>query len=694
MLFAAPLGYLAWRTVDRRRVAARSCTRPTATLRPAAQHAGPGAATAASTAVVGHRAGLADHPHRPAAAAVVGGAGRRCRWCSRRSSAPWPCWRRCRPGGLLDATARLGGRRAVPARGLGSGAWLVLTLFTPPYVLLPVGARLAALPPSLEESARLLGRRPVAVFRTVVLPQIRRRRLGRHAAGLPLHRQRLRGRGAAALRHAHRVDLRQPAVRPGPVGGPQPAAGAAGPGGGGRRADAGPAPARGRGARGPGGRSRCRSGAGGGRRWRWWSAWVGAGARRAAGVARPVGVAGPDRRDERPAAGGRGLGDLASRAVNTAGIGLVTAVVAVVGAAAARLPVGRYRARSGRRGQRLVATGFALPGLVVALAAGLLERCSCPRRGASTRASRCWCSPTSSTSGPSRCGPPRWRWGRCRGGWTTSARMLGAGRARRFVTVDLPLMLPGLVAGGGLVLLSTMKELPITLLLRPIGFETLATAHLGRRRGAGSWRRPALASIVLVGAVRPADVAGGRAPLGPAGVSERRERASHVPARPDGPIVMRDPEGSRHPGWRVPRWRSGPGHCVGAGGACPPGRPSAPGPPPTSPSTCSPPSAWRRTATSTSPTRSPSGRYRAVPRGHPAGPDRGPKRRPRGQPPRPAAAGAAGRADGRWAAGWGRRLTLAAARPARWPRCWCGRRVGRFAVPLGVGGRGRRWPSA
>ena len=56
-----------------------------------------------------------------------------------------------------------------------------------------------------------------------------------------------------------------------------------------------------------------------------------------------------------------------------------------------------------------------------------------------------------------------------------SARMLGAGRTRRLVTVDLPLMLPGLAAGAGLVLLSTMKELPITLLSAPIGFETLAT---------------------------------------------------------------------------------------------------------------------------------------------------------------------------------------------------------------------------
>jgi iron(III) transport system permease protein len=36
-------------------------------------------------------------------------------------------------------------------------------------------------------------------------------------------------------------------------------------------------------------------------------------------------------------------------------------------------------------------------------------------------------------------------------------------------------MLPGLLAGGGLVLLSTMKELPATLLLAPAGFQTLAT---------------------------------------------------------------------------------------------------------------------------------------------------------------------------------------------------------------------------
>ena len=56
-----------------------------------------------------------------------------------------------------------------------------------------------------------------------------------------------------------------------------------------------------------------------------------------------------------------------------------------------------------------------------------------------------------------------------------AARTLGVPARRRFLTIDLPLVMPGLVTGGGLVLLSTLKELPATLLLAPIGFETLAT---------------------------------------------------------------------------------------------------------------------------------------------------------------------------------------------------------------------------
>ena len=59
------------------------------------------------------------------------------------------------------------------------------------------------------------------------------------------------------------------------------------------------------------------------------------------------------------------------------------------------------------------------------------------------------------------------------------------------------LPVPGLLAGAALVFLSTMKELPATLLLRPIGFETLATEvwtfHVGRlatRRAAAPGAAP------------------------------------------------------------------------------------------------------------------------------------------------------------------------------------------------------------
>ena len=56
-----------------------------------------------------------------------------------------------------------------------------------------------------------------------------------------------------------------------------------------------------------------------------------------------------------------------------------------------------------------------------------------------------------------------------------AARGLGARPARVLFSVTAPLVRPGLLAGAMLVFLSAMKELPATLLLRPIGFDTLAT---------------------------------------------------------------------------------------------------------------------------------------------------------------------------------------------------------------------------
>lgn len=55
------------------------------------------------------------------------------------------------------------------------------------------------------------------------------------------------------------------------------------------------------------------------------------------------------------------------------------------------------------------------------------------------------------------------------------ARSLGRRPLRVFSDIVLPLVQPGVVTGAALVFLTTMKELPATLILSPFGFKTLAT---------------------------------------------------------------------------------------------------------------------------------------------------------------------------------------------------------------------------
>jgi len=58
----------------------------------------------------------------------------------------------------------------------------------------------------------------------------------------------------------------------------------------------------------------------------------------------------------------------------------------------------------------------------------------------------------------------------------SAARSLGRSPLQVAFTVTIPLVRPGILAGAALVFLLTMKELPATLILSPIGFETLATS--------------------------------------------------------------------------------------------------------------------------------------------------------------------------------------------------------------------------
>jgi iron(III) transport system permease protein len=84
-----------------------------------------------------------------------------------------------------------------------------------------------------------------------------------------------------------------------------------------------------------------------------------------------------------------------------------------------------------------------------------------------------------------------------------AARSLGNTGLQTFRRITLPLISRGLVAGGVLVFLTTIKELPATLLLRPTGFDTLAvdvwsrTAELRYAQAAG----PAM--LLLVAAAIP-----------------------------------------------------------------------------------------------------------------------------------------------------------------------------------------------
>ena len=56
-----------------------------------------------------------------------------------------------------------------------------------------------------------------------------------------------------------------------------------------------------------------------------------------------------------------------------------------------------------------------------------------------------------------------------------AARTLGAGPGRTLLRVHLPLIQPSLLTAALLVFVDTMKELPLTLILRPFNFDTLAT---------------------------------------------------------------------------------------------------------------------------------------------------------------------------------------------------------------------------
>ena len=362
-------------------------------------------------------------------------------------------------GGLVD---ELVGVHGLPVSGF-AGAFLVLTVLTYPYVYLPVEARLRRLPRSLEETSRLLGRKGGATFLRVVLPQLRGAIL---AGALLVFLYAISDFGAVQLLrydtltrsiYANRL-LDQPlslalSLLLGLLAVAVVVAERAFRGG-----------AHGESTRGAKplvlelGRPR------------WLVAVLLA-------VPVTIGLVAPTAVLVYWAVRGRGV-DLASLAEPALSTALVS--IAAAGAAlAAALPVAyltvRFRSRLGEVANAVVVAGFALPGLAVALAL-VYWTIDAPQPIASAYQTLPllvfayvvhFGAQALRTAQVAVAGIPT--------ALEEAARALGVGRRRRWLRVELPLATPALLAGAGLVLLSTMKELPVTLLLAPPGFQTLAT---------------------------------------------------------------------------------------------------------------------------------------------------------------------------------------------------------------------------
>ncbi|MCT9096592.1 iron ABC transporter permease [Haloarchaeobius sp. HME9146] len=79
-----------------------------------------------------------------------------------------------------------------------------------------------------------------------------------------------------------------------------------------------------------------------------------------------------------------------------------------------------------------------------------------------------------------------------------AARTLGRSSVGAFRSITLPLAAPGLLGGAALVFLTTMKELPATLMLRPTGYETVVT-HIWQAHRNQAFYDAAVPALILLG---------------------------------------------------------------------------------------------------------------------------------------------------------------------------------------------------
>ncbi len=391
------------------------------------------------------------------------------------------------PGGPLHSLLGVVGVEAPRFRGFWA-SWFVLTLFTQPYVFLPVAARLLSLSPSVEESARVLGRSAFETFWSVTLPQLRTaiasggllvflytvsefgavQLLGYDTLTRVIFASRLSDRPTSFTAAALLVVLAGVVVTAERMTRPSSAADD-------QIRNTPVAPLR--------------------LGWRIAPALGLIVAVVAFGLLVPIASLATWgwRGVSRGRVSFEGLGEAA---INTALVGVVTAVVAVVVVLPLAVLMVRHRSDGARYASVAVVGGFAVPGLVIALSL-VFWTLNAPVIGAlyqtlpllvAAYVIHFGSQALGSAEDAVRAVPEQLR---------ESSRLLERSAVTRTRRVDAPLMRPSLVSGGGLVLLSTLKELPATLLLAPTGFRTLATEVWGSYQD-GFFAEVGVAGLVLV----------------------------------------------------------------------------------------------------------------------------------------------------------------------------------------------------
>lgn len=371
------------------------------------------------------------------------------------------------PRGMLQTMlAPLGIERLPSFYGL-PGAWLALTLFSFPYVTLTARAGFRGLDPALEDAARSLGRSPSQIFREITWPHLKPSVL---AGALLVSLYTLSDFGAVSMLQYNSFtraifvlyrtsfDRSAPAVlalmlvlltvailfieyR---------ARGSA------RLYRAGVGAAR--------AQPRVQLG-----RWRW-AGWTFCLLVTLIGLILPVAVIVfwffQGVKTGEPVWHGWGM------VWNSLQASLVAAGATVLAALPVAWLAVRYPGRKSRLIERSAYVGHALPGIMIALAlvfwsaryapffyqsfSLLIFAYACrflPEAIGSIRASLVQLTPR----------------------YEEAARSLGSSRTRALLAITLPLLRPGILTGFALVFMTTMKELPLTLLLSPTGFDTLAT---------------------------------------------------------------------------------------------------------------------------------------------------------------------------------------------------------------------------